>query len=228
MSEWLPRRPIKRTYLNDLIVVEMLAEGQRLKTLVVGSVSSPITRRRLQRGHHQGLAIGANPNPATIQDRGPKEPSRHRDCPLFHRHALHSPRSACRCRYCRILAGVQQCCVCQNPRCPSPTRDSEHKGTLHELRTLSKRVGFGAPSAEYRDARFTELDAQIQTEAAGRHASAWPLVGLCFLCRVVRHAVVFEEDLVVHIAKEVTDRGFAGTGRMPARHRERESVAALR
>jgi len=31
--------------MNDLIVVEKLAEWQRLKTLVLDSVSSPITRR---------------------------------------------------------------------------------------------------------------------------------------------------------------------------------------
>lgn len=31
--------------MNDLIVVEKLAEWQKLKTLVLDSVSSPITRR---------------------------------------------------------------------------------------------------------------------------------------------------------------------------------------
>jgi hypothetical protein len=31
--------------MNDLIVVEKLAEWQRLKALVLDSVSSPITRR---------------------------------------------------------------------------------------------------------------------------------------------------------------------------------------
>ena len=45
MSQWLPLWPIKRTHVNDLIVVEKLAEWQRLKALVLDSVSSPITRR---------------------------------------------------------------------------------------------------------------------------------------------------------------------------------------
>src|SRR4030095_2159820 len=37
--------PINRTQMNDLIVQEKLAEWQRLKRLVLDSVSSPITRR---------------------------------------------------------------------------------------------------------------------------------------------------------------------------------------
>src|SRR5579864_1329802 len=45
MSTWLPLWPIKRTYMNELIVVEKVAEWQRLKALVLDSVSSPITRR---------------------------------------------------------------------------------------------------------------------------------------------------------------------------------------
>src|SRR5713226_2817948 len=45
MSQWLPLWPIKRTYMNELIVVEKLADCQRLKALVLDSVSSPITRR---------------------------------------------------------------------------------------------------------------------------------------------------------------------------------------
>ena len=34
-----------RTWINDLIVVEKLANWEKLKTLVLDSVSSPITRR---------------------------------------------------------------------------------------------------------------------------------------------------------------------------------------
>src|SRR5713226_6510469 len=45
MSQWLPLWPIKRTYMNDLVVVEKIAQWQRLKALVLDSVSSPITRR---------------------------------------------------------------------------------------------------------------------------------------------------------------------------------------
>src|SRR5713101_4497676 len=45
MSKWLPIWPIKRTYMNELIVVEKIAEWQKLKALVLDSVSSPITRR---------------------------------------------------------------------------------------------------------------------------------------------------------------------------------------
>src|SRR4051794_20944298 len=37
--------PIKRTYMNDLIAPEKLANWQKLKALVLDSVSSPITRR---------------------------------------------------------------------------------------------------------------------------------------------------------------------------------------
>jgi site-specific recombinase XerD len=37
--------PIKRTYMNDLVVVEKIAQWQKLKALVLDSVSSPITKR---------------------------------------------------------------------------------------------------------------------------------------------------------------------------------------
>src|ERR1019366_5816396 len=42
---WLPILPIKRTYMTDLIVVPHAAHWQRLKRLVLDSVSAPITRR---------------------------------------------------------------------------------------------------------------------------------------------------------------------------------------
>src|SRR6202790_1249588 len=45
MSRWLPLMPNNRTYMNDLVVVEKAAEWDRLKALVLDSVSSPITRR---------------------------------------------------------------------------------------------------------------------------------------------------------------------------------------
>src|SRR5260221_3085326 len=45
MSKWLPIWPNKRTEMTELIVVEKLEEWQRLKALVLDSVSSPITRR---------------------------------------------------------------------------------------------------------------------------------------------------------------------------------------
>src|SRR5579863_5231251 len=41
----VPLMPIKGPEMNDLVVVEKLAEWQRLKALVLDSVSSPITRR---------------------------------------------------------------------------------------------------------------------------------------------------------------------------------------
>src|SRR5260370_35510435 len=37
--------PIMRSQMNDLVVVEKIAQWQRLKALVLDSVSSPITRR---------------------------------------------------------------------------------------------------------------------------------------------------------------------------------------
>ena len=37
--------PINRTKMNDLIVVEKIAQWQKLKALVLDSVSSPITKR---------------------------------------------------------------------------------------------------------------------------------------------------------------------------------------
>jgi integrase len=37
--------PIKRTFMNDLVVAEKIAQWQRLKALVLDSVSSPITKR---------------------------------------------------------------------------------------------------------------------------------------------------------------------------------------
>src|SRR5580693_475489 len=45
MSTWLPLMPIKGPTMNDLIVVEKIAQWQRLKALVLDSVSSPITKR---------------------------------------------------------------------------------------------------------------------------------------------------------------------------------------
>ena len=42
--------PLKRTYMNDLVVVEKIAQWQRLKALVLDSVSSPITRRVYKHG----------------------------------------------------------------------------------------------------------------------------------------------------------------------------------
>src|SRR5258707_9545885 len=41
----MPNNVSKRTYMNDLVVVEKIAQWQRLKALVLDSVSSPITRR---------------------------------------------------------------------------------------------------------------------------------------------------------------------------------------
>jgi len=41
----MPNNVIKGTYMNDLVVVEKIAQWQRLKALVLDSVSSPITRR---------------------------------------------------------------------------------------------------------------------------------------------------------------------------------------
>jgi hypothetical protein len=37
--------PNNRTYMNDLVVVEKQSEWQRLKALVLDSVSSPLSRR---------------------------------------------------------------------------------------------------------------------------------------------------------------------------------------
>src|SRR5258708_38573140 len=45
MSRWLRLMPNNRTPMNDLVVVEKIAQGRRLKALVLDSVSSPITRR---------------------------------------------------------------------------------------------------------------------------------------------------------------------------------------
>src|SRR5229473_923746 len=45
MSRWLPLMPNNRTPMNDLVVVEKIAQWRRLKALVLDSVSSPITRR---------------------------------------------------------------------------------------------------------------------------------------------------------------------------------------
>src|SRR5712671_6311514 len=48
MFRWLPIMPnnvSKRAEMNDLVVVEKIAQWQRLKALVLDSVSSPITRR---------------------------------------------------------------------------------------------------------------------------------------------------------------------------------------
>jgi integrase len=41
----MPNNVSKRTYMNDLVVVEKIAQWQRLKALVLDSVSSAITRR---------------------------------------------------------------------------------------------------------------------------------------------------------------------------------------
>jgi site-specific recombinase XerD len=41
----MPNNVSERTYMNDLVVVEKIAQWQRLKALVLDSVSSPITRR---------------------------------------------------------------------------------------------------------------------------------------------------------------------------------------
>jgi hypothetical protein len=46
MSRWLPLMPIKRTQkMNDLVVVQKIAGWEKLKALVLDSVSSPITKR---------------------------------------------------------------------------------------------------------------------------------------------------------------------------------------
>src|SRR5260370_394101 len=45
MSRWLPIMPNNRRHMNDLVVVEKIAQWRRLKALVLDSVSSPITRR---------------------------------------------------------------------------------------------------------------------------------------------------------------------------------------
>ena len=43
---WLPLLPIKRTQkMNDLVVVQKIAGWEKLKALVLDSVSSPITKR---------------------------------------------------------------------------------------------------------------------------------------------------------------------------------------
>src|SRR6201998_855004 len=44
MFKW-PLMPIKRTRMHDLIAVEKIAQWEKLKTLVLDSVSSPITKR---------------------------------------------------------------------------------------------------------------------------------------------------------------------------------------
>jgi len=41
---WLPIWPIKRREMNDLILAQKAANWQRLKALVLDSVSSPITK----------------------------------------------------------------------------------------------------------------------------------------------------------------------------------------
>ena len=44
-SEWLPILPIKGFKMNDLTAVEKTDEWRRMKSLVLDSVSSPITKR---------------------------------------------------------------------------------------------------------------------------------------------------------------------------------------
>jgi site-specific recombinase XerD len=45
MSRWLPIIPINEDKINELVLADRAAEWRRLKSLVLDSVSSPITRR---------------------------------------------------------------------------------------------------------------------------------------------------------------------------------------
>src|ERR1017187_7824003 len=64
MSTWLPIWPIKRTEMNEIALANRAADWRRLKTLVLDSVSSPITKRVYNLGLDEFFAwYGSEPRP---------------------------------------------------------------------------------------------------------------------------------------------------------------------
>src|ERR1035441_9950802 len=64
MSTWLPIWPIKRTEMNEIALANRAADWRRLKTLVLDSVSSPITKRVYNLGLDEVFACdGQEPRP---------------------------------------------------------------------------------------------------------------------------------------------------------------------
>jgi hypothetical protein len=53
---WLPIWPIKRTEMNELTLANRATNWQRLKALVLDSVSSPITKRVYNLGLDEFIA----------------------------------------------------------------------------------------------------------------------------------------------------------------------------
>src|ERR1035437_7807357 len=62
---WLPIWPIMRTEMNEIALANRAADWRRLKTLVLDSVSSPITKRGYNLGLDEFFAwYGQEPRPA--------------------------------------------------------------------------------------------------------------------------------------------------------------------